>query len=106
MPVAIPGIEALFKHQFGRQEDFGIANTAARAYPFGGRPETNLNWTDPDGDFGSVDPVAPPTRGAPDLTVTSTDAAVAYNNLVLPLAGVLGGDVEPTGGGTAKTWTF
>lgn len=106
MPVAIPGIEALFKHQFGRQEDFGIANTAARAYPYGGRADENLNWTDIEGDFGSIDPVAPPKRDFPDLTANLTDDGVSYNNLILPLASILGGDLEPTGGGTAKTWAF
>lgn len=106
MPVAIPGLVALRRHLLGRQEEFGIANTAARAYPWSGTPDVNLNWTDPEGDFGSVDPVAPPYRGAPDLTANLTDNAVTYNNVVAVLAGVLGGDVEPTGGGAAKTWPF
>jgi hypothetical protein len=106
MPVAIPGLEALFKHQLGRQEDFGIANTASRAYPFSGRPDTNLNWTDVEGDFGSIDPVAPPFRGAPDLTASLTANSLNYNDLPLILASILGGDVEPTGGGAAKTWAF
>jgi hypothetical protein len=106
MPVAIPGLIALRRHLFGRQEDFGIANTAARAYPFSGVPDVNLNWTDVEGDFGSVDPIAPPYRGAADLTANLTDNAVAYDDLPLMLASILGDDVEPTGGGAAKTWTF
>jgi hypothetical protein len=106
MPVAIPGLVALRRHLFGRQEDFGIPNTAARAYPFSGTPDVNLNWTDPEGDFGSIDPIAPPYRGAPDLTASLTDNSLMYNNLPLWLASILGGDVEPTGGGTSKTWAF
>jgi hypothetical protein len=106
MPVAIPGLVALRRHLFGRQEAIGVPYTAARAYPFSGTPDSNLNWTDPEGDFGSIDPIAPPTRGLPDLTANLTDNAVAYNNLPLMLASILGGDVEPTGGGASKTWVF
>jgi hypothetical protein len=106
MPVAIPGLEALFKHQFGRQEDLTIANNAARVYPFTGRADANLNWTDSEGDQGSLDPISPPTRGTADLTANLSDPKLFYNNLPLHLASILGGDVEPTGGGASKTWVF
>jgi hypothetical protein len=106
MPVAIPGLEALFKHQFGRQEDLGIANTASRVYPFTGRADINLNWTDAEGDQGSLDPITPPTRGTADHTANLTDPKVFYNDLPLILGSILGGDVEPTGGGASKTWVY
>jgi hypothetical protein len=106
MPVAIPGLIALRRHLFGRQEVFGVPYTASRAYPFSGVPDVNLNWTDVEGDFGSIDPIAPPYRAIPDLTANLTDNAAAYDDLPLMLAAILGGDVEPTGGGAAKTWTF
>jgi len=69
------------KHQFGRQSSFGTPIVAQRAYPFTGVPDVNLNWTDPEGDFGSIDPIAKPYRVAPDLTANLTDNALAYNNL-------------------------
>lgn len=106
MPVNMPGLEALMKHQFGRQDTFAVANTAARAYPFGGRPDINLNWTDPEGDFGARSRIAPPYRGIPDLTANLTASSVYYNDLPLHLGGVLGGDVTPTGGGASKTWVY
>lgn len=106
MPVAIPGLIALRRHLFGRQELFGVPYVASRAYPFSGVPDVNLNWTDPEGDFGSLDPIAPPTRGAADLTANLTANVVNYDDLPLMLASIFGDDVEPSGGGAAKTWTF
>lgn len=101
----IQGFTRLRRHQFGRQQSFGNAVPAERAYPFSGVPDVNLNWTDPEGDFGSIDPVAPPTRGAPDITAALTAPVVNYNDLTLVLSGFFGGEESPTGGGTAKTWT-
>lgn len=100
----IQGQTRLRRHQFGRQQAFGNAVPADRAYPFSGVPDVNLNWTDPEGDFGSLDPIAPPTRGAPEITAPLTAPVVNYNDLPLPLCGFFGGEVSPTGGGTAKTW--
>jgi hypothetical protein len=66
----------------------------------------NLNWTDPEGDFGSLVPIAPPYRVAPDLTASLTAPVVNYNDLPLMFAAALGNDETPTGGGTAKTWVW
>jgi hypothetical protein len=103
MPVATPGLVRLRKHQFGRQTDFGTAVAAKRAYPFSGTPDANLNWEDPEGDFGSLDPVAPPTRGTADLSASLSASSLYYNDLPIMLSGMFGDAVTPTGT-TAKTW--
>jgi hypothetical protein len=103
MPVQ--GLVKLRRHLFGRQSAFGNVEPATRAYPFGGVPDVNLNWEDPAGDFGSIDPIAPPTRGAPDIGASLTAERVNYNDLPLMLCAMFGGGETPTGGGTAKTWT-
>lgn len=104
MPIA--GFVKLRRHQFGRQVAFGNAVPATRAYPFSGTPDPNLNWTDPEGDFGSFDPVAPPARRGDEPVANLTAPFVYYDDLPLMLAAMLGGEVAPTGGGTAKTWNF
>jgi len=100
----IQGFVRLRKHQFARQPAFGTVVAATRAYPFSGTPAVDLAWTDPEIDAGSRDPVAPPYRGAPDLTGPLTDPSLAYNTVPLLMGGFFGGGVEPTGAGTAKTW--
>ena len=102
----IQGFVRLRKHQFGRQSAWGNAEPATRAYPFSGTPSVNLNWTDPEGDFGSLFPIAAPYRARPDLTAALTAAVVNYNDLPLMLAAAWGGDTTPTGAGTAKTWVW
>jgi hypothetical protein len=103
MPI-LGGFVRLRKHQFGRQADFGTAVPATRAYPFGGTPSVVLNWTDPDVDVGSLDPVAPPYRTAPDLTASLTDSALAYDNIPILMSAFFGGGITPTGSGAGKTW--
>jgi hypothetical protein len=100
----IQGFTRLRRHLFGRQSVFGNAEPATRAYPFSGVPDVNLNWTDPEGDFGSIDPIAPPTRGAAEPVASLTAPVLNYNDLPLALSAFFGGSVDPTGGGTAKTW--
>ena len=102
----IQGFTRLRRHQFGRQNALGNAVPATRAYPFSGVPDVNLNWTDPDGDFGSIDPIAAPTRGAPEITAPLTVPVWYYDDLPLAFSGFFGGAEVPTGGGTAKTWTY
>ena len=102
----IQGFTRLRRHQFGRQNALGDTVPATRAYPFSGVPDVNLNWTDPDGDFGSLDPIAAPTRGAPQITAPLTVPVWYYDDLVLPFAAFFGGAETPTGAGTAKTWAF
>jgi hypothetical protein len=102
----IQGFTRLRRHLFGRQSVFGNAEPATRAYPFSGTPDVNLNWTDPEGDFGSIDPIAPPTRGASEPVASLTAPVLNYNDLPLLLSAFFGGSVDPTGGGTAKTWNY
>jgi len=102
----IAGFTRLRKHQFGRQQDFGTKVSATRAYPFTGVPSVDLSWTDPEVDAGSRDIVAPPTRGAPELTAPLSDNSLKYDNLPLLLSAFFGGQVAPTTSGSAHTWTY
>ena len=102
MPVQ--GLVRLRKHQFGRQLVPGTNVNATRAYPHSGVPEHELNWTDPEIDAGSRDIIAPPFREAPDLTASLEYPVLYYNNIPKMMSGFFGGDVAPTGGGTAQTW--
>lgn len=103
MPIA--GLVRLRKHQFGRQLNLGTKVAATRAYPFSGTPSSDLAWTDPEIDAGSRDPVAAPYRGPSELTADLDLPSLRYNDLPLILCGFFGGDVSPTGGGSALTWT-
>ena len=105
MVVATPGLVKLRKHQFGRQTLFGTAVAAKRAYPFSGVPTVDLAWTDPEGDFGSVDLIAPPTRGPEELTASLTDPALYYNDIPIMMSAMFGDAQNAVGAGTAKTWT-
>jgi hypothetical protein len=100
MPVA--GQVRLRAHQFGRQAAVGTPVAAHRRYPFSGTPDVDLQWTDPEGDSGSLDPVAPPTRGAGTFTAALTASTVYYNDLPLMLSGIFGQGVTPSTG----TWTY
>jgi hypothetical protein len=104
--MTVQGLVKDRKHQFGRQAAFNTKVAAVRAYPFKGVPDNNLNWVDEDVDVGSIDPVVPPHREAPELTAPLTTPALKYNNLSLMLSGIFGGGVTPTGGGDAKTWIY
>lgn len=102
-PVA--GLVRLRKHQFGRQEVHGTAVPATRAYGWTGTPGVDLSWTDPEVDTGSIDPVAPPYRGAPELTWNETTPSLVYNDIPRVLSGFFGGAEVPVASGAAQTWT-
>lgn len=104
--MAILGKVRLRRHLFGRQAGFGTAVTSTRAYPFAGTPTPNLNWTEVEGDFGSLYPVVPRFKGIPDLNFTLNDNSLNYNDLPLMFSAFFGGGVTPTGGGSAKTWDW
>jgi len=101
----IPGAVRLRRNQIGIQSALNTVVPATRRVPWRGGIVVNPNWTDPDADFGSLDPVAAPTRGILVITSTKTGSQY-YNDLpIRALAGLKGG-VSPSGGGTAKTWDF
>lgn len=95
--MAVQGLVRLRRHLFGRQATMGTLVDPVRAYPFKGVPSNELNWTDPDIDSGSIDPVAAPYRLAPDLTESLTAPVVYYNDIPLMLSGVFGGGVDGSG---------
>lgn len=104
MPIL--GKSRLRRHLFGRQSAIGTAVPAVRAYPFSGTPTPNLNLQEPEGDFGSLYPVVPRFKGAPDLNFTLNDTNLSYNDLPLMFAGFFGNAETAAGGGDAKTWEW
>ena len=80
MPVQ--GLVRLRKHQLARQAVFGTKVPATRAYPFTGTPSVDLQWTDPEIDSGSIDPVAAPYRDAGEFTFDATGTSVPHANPV------------------------
>lgn len=100
------GLVRLRRHLFVRQNSFGTARAAVRAYPFSGVPMPDLNWTDTEADQGARVLVQAPTRGIPNLTPTLTDNSLNYNDLPLQFSAFFGDDVSPTGGPDySYTWT-
>jgi hypothetical protein len=102
----IAGFVRLRKHLFARQATFGTKVPATRAYPFSGTPSVDLAWTDPEIDAGSRDPVAAPYRGASDLTASLEVPSLGYNTLPIIHSAFFGGEVDPSGGGSAQTWLY
>jgi hypothetical protein len=101
MPIA--GLVRARQHHFGRQDTFGTKVAATHAYAFKGVPDFDPAWTDPDVDVGSIVTTVAPVRGIPVITAPLTDPQLAYNTLPLLMEGVLGGNVNPTGG-AVETW--
>jgi len=104
MPVQ--GLVKLRKHQFGKQASLGTKVTAKRAYPFSGVPSVDLTWTDPEVDAGSIDPTAPPYRGAGEFTASLDDPALKYNNLPLMFGAALAETASPTTTGDSEAWVW
>lgn len=101
----IPGAVRLRTNQFGVQTVLNTAVAATRRVPWRGGIVVDPNWTDPDSDFGSLDPVASPTRGT--LVISSAKTGeLYYNDLPIRLNAGLKGGVAASGGGTAKTWDY
>jgi hypothetical protein len=104
MPVQ--GFTRARKHQFARQTTFGTKVPALRAYPKTGVPTVDLTKTDPPVDTGSIVKTVAPYLGAPNITAALTDPALAYDNIPLLMAAMFGGEEDPSGGGTPKTWSW
>lgn len=100
------GLVRLRRHLFARQSAFGTPLAALRAYPFSGVPIPNLNWTNVQADQGARVNVQAPIRGIPDFAAQLTDNSLNYDDLPLQLSAFFGGQVSPTGGGTAKTYAW
>lgn len=103
MPV-IQGFVRFRKHQLGKQTAFGSNAAATRVLPLRGVPKVNPNWTDPDLDTGTLDPVVSPYRTGIEITCT-TAGDLDYDTLPALLSAAIKGGVTPTGAGAAKTWT-
>jgi hypothetical protein len=101
----IQGFTRFRKWQVGKETTLGTAVAATRVLPYRGVLTANPNWTDPDVDTGSLDPIVAPYRTAIDATSTMTGKA-AYDDLPYLYSGTFKGGVTPTGGGAAKTWTY
>ncbi len=104
--MAVAGFVRTRKHQFGRQSSLNTPIAAKRVYAFKGVPEIDPQWTDPDVDLGSIDPVEAPYREAGDFTAPLTDPSLRYNTIPLLMEGVFGGNESSTpGADDAETWT-
>jgi len=104
MPVQ--GLVRMRKHQFGKQSAIGTRIAAKRALPFSGVPSVDPQWTDPEIDEGSLDPVAAPYRLAGEYTASLDDPALKYNDLPIMFAGAFGGTVSPTTTGASEHWDW
>lgn len=103
--MAVQGLTRLRFNQVGKQSVIGTAVAATRRVPWRGPVVYNPNRTDPDVDVGSLDPIIAPYSTGPDVTWNPT-GPVTFNDLPIRLSGGLMGGISPTGGGTAKTWTY
>lgn len=104
MPV-IQGFVRFRKHQLGQQPAFGSNAVATRVLPLRGVPKINPNWTDPDIDTGTLDPVVAPYRTGIEITC-ATAGDLDFDTLPSLLSGALVGGITPTGAGSAKTWVY
>jgi hypothetical protein len=95
MPVL--GLVRNRRHLLGRQTSFGTPIATKRAYPFSGTPDEDEQWTDPEGDFGSIDPVAAPYRGVGEYGANLSLNPLNYNDLAQLMSGFFGGAVVGTG---------
>lgn len=109
MPILEGASTRLRKHQWGYQgsnvSTIRTPATATRVIPLRGTPSVEPNLTFDDVDEGSLDPIQAPYYGPLDIT-ESLSGMAAFNDLPYYLTAAVKSGVSPTGGGTAKTWTF
>jgi hypothetical protein len=103
--MAIAGLVRLRTNQIGKQSALLTAVPATRRVPWRDVVDYDPTRTEPDVDVGSLDPIIVPYSGFPAITWDPT-GLLMYNDLPSRLAAGLMGGVTPTGGGTAKTWTY
>lgn len=106
MPLTpIPGVTRLRSFQLGPESTFETQVAATRRMPWTFVPDVNPNWTNTTVDTGTLSQAIPPYRAALDITGPAT-GQLFFNDIPALLGyGVLGG-ITPTGGGSAKTWTY
>lgn len=104
MPIS--GFVRFRRHQWGKQSSFASNTTATRRLPWRGPITVDPSHTDPDVDVGSLDPVLAPFAGAAEYTSSLEIPAFSYDDAPYAWAATVKGGVSPTGGGSAKTWTF
>ena len=102
---ALPGNVRLRAFQIGKETTFGTAVPATRRLGLTFAPTVDPHWTFPTSDTGTLDQALPPYRMAVDVTGSAT-GPLAYNDASSMWAAATLGGVTPTGGGTAKTWTY
>ena len=102
---ALPGNVRLRAWQLGKETTFGVAVPATRRLGLTYAPTVDPHWTFPTSDTGTLDQALPPYRMAVDVTGQAT-GPLAYNDAPYLWAATALGGITPTGGGTAKTWTY
>ena len=102
---ALPGNVRLRAFQLGKETTFGTTVPATRRFGWSFAPTVDPHWTYPTSDTGTLDEALPPYRMAIDVTGTAT-GPLAYNDAPYLWAALTKGGITPTGGGTAKTWTY
>lgn len=101
----IPGATRLRRHQYGPQSALNTAVAATRRVPWRGAIKPDPQWTDPDIDTGSLDPVVQPYSAGLEITADMTGAAFYDDMPIRDTAGLMGG-VTPSTSGTAYIWDF
>ena len=102
---ALPGNVRLRAFQLGKETVFGTAVPCTRRVGLSFAPTVDPHWTFPTSDTGTLDNALPPYRMAVDVTGTAT-GPLAFNDAPHLWAATVMGGIAPTGGGTAKTWTY
>ncbi len=106
MPInAIAGATRQRFLQLGIQTLLNTPVTPTRRVPWRGLIDYNPGVEDPDVDVGSIDPVLAPYATTPTVGLPAT-GPLDFDSAAIRLSAALKGGVSPTGGGTAKTWTY
>lgn len=100
----IQGFTRFRNWQLGKQTLINTAVPATRRMPYSGDPTNDPHWTDPTVDVGSLDPILPPYKMAPDITAPWA-GPLNYNDAAILLSAGLKGGVTPGGPGPS-TWVF
>ena len=100
---ALPGNVRLRAFQLGLQSLWGTPVNATRRVGWTYTPATDLHWTFPVSDTGTLDRAQNPYRMASDVDGQSV-GPMAFNDLPGVWAALLKGGITASGGGSDKTW--